>query len=1021
MRPIKLTLNAFGPFADKQIVDFRQALANRLFGIYGATGAGKTSILDGLCFALFGESSGSERQGDDLRSHHATPDSETSVELIFEVGAKRFYVVRRPRQTVRGRRGDALVERPHWAALYDATDLDVDEINVENPGIVLEERKVDVVAERMRSILNYSAAQFRQVVLLPQGQFRQLLTASSDQRSAVLRGLFDVSLYERFVERLKTEAGSLHDSVEQGRAKIQGRLTAHDVEDVGALRLLVDVVVDQLTSQIEARDAANKSRDLLRIALQASQAIATRFTEQDDAVVALAALKAKGAEIEALKRRQRAANRARGCFTLDARAEEAEKELVAGVNARAAADIEVARLAHDAQAAADYLGTSLGQQAARDSSASRVTSLQTFHDRIGLAEPLRLAASASASALQIARRELDRTGPIHLSAEGALEKAIAIFSEVQQNALSVAENETKLQTLNQERGLASAFSDATVSVARLAVNHEQAQKDLTQLRQILAGAREKETAAEQALVSAQAAHLAHSLIDGEACPVCGSRDHPEPARGDPEEQEQESAGKKARQEREAADLAERVGFETAARAESEWKQAAVRLKDLERPSRDLTAIDNDLASIEAKLATLRLNCDVGTAQTKLASARTAVATALKLFTDAREAHAAADKVAASDAAAFVASLSDVPAEFHQATALAEALNAALMKRDRLVAKHNTAIAQERIASDQLKAARSTLSHAVARRADLISARDKHSAAFQAAKHIAELTDDEYLIAKADIPEIDALTVRINAHAETLAAATDRRDRAVAGVEGLTRPDLVGANDALKNADIALAAAEQAVTSTKLRSLQLEATLTAVGILEAELAQAAERYRVLGELAQLTDGRNAHRLRLRDFAIAATFDLVLEAANIRFARMSRGRFTLLRKFEGGDGRARSGLDIEVFDAHTDQKRDAHTLSGGEGFLASLSLALGLSDVVQAEAGGVKLDAIFIDEGFGHLDDETLDIALDTLRDLVGQDRAVGVISHVESVKQQISAGFDVVRTIRGSSIEARRAV
>lgn len=172
------------------------------------------------------------------------------------------------------------------------------------------------------------------------------------------------------------------------------------------------------------------------------------------------------------------------------------------------------------------------------------------------------------------------------------------------------------------------------------------------------------------------------------------------------------------------------------------------------------------------------------------------------------------------------------------------------------------------------------------------------------------------------------------------------------------------------------------------------------------------------MALLTDGRNAHRLRLRDFAIAATFDLVLEAANQRFARMSRGRFSLLRKYEGGDGRARAGLDIEVYDAHTDQKRDAHTLSGGEGFLASLSLALGLSDVVQAEAGGVKLDAIFIDEGFGHLDDETLDVALDTLRDLVGQDRAVGVISHVEAVKEQIPMGFDVVRQPQGSVISQR---
>jgi len=233
--------------------------------------------------------------------------------------------------------------------------------------------------------------------------------------------------------------------------------------------------------------------------------------------------------------------------------------------------------------------------------------------------------------------------------------------------------------------------------------------------------------------------------------------------------------------------------------------------------------------------------------------------------------------------------------------------------------------------------------------------------------------------------------------------------------------LEASSAALAEADAGLGKAEEILTTTTMRLGQIETTQALVVRLTGELAAATERYRVLGELAQLTDGRNAHRLRLRDFAIAATFDLVLEAANQRFARMSRGRFALLRKYEGGDGRARAGLDIEVYDAHTDQKRDAHTLSGGEGFLASLSLALGLSDVVQAEAGGVKLDAIFIDEGFGHLDDETLDVALDTLRDLVGQDRAVGVISHVEAVKEQIPMGFDVVREPQGSVVIQRLGV
>jgi exonuclease SbcC len=288
----------------------------------------------------------------------------------------------------------------------------------------------------------------------------------------------------------------------------------------------------------------------------------------------------------------------------------------------------------------------------------------------------------------------------------------------------------------------------------------------------------------------------------------------------------------------------------------------------------------------------------------------------------------------------------------------------------------------------------------------------------AAKAAAGLAHEAYRVAKADIPNIATLDATITEHVAGLAAAQDRRDRVAAAINGLDRPDLETTVAVLTQADDALTEAEEALTTTTMRLGQTEATLALVVRLTSDLEASTERYRVLGELAQLTDGRNAHRLRLRDFAIAATFDLVLEAANLRFARMSRGRFALLRKYAGGDGRARAGLDIEVYDAHTDQKRDAHTLSGGEGFLASLSLALGLSDVVQAEAGGVKLDAIFIDEGFGHLDDETLEVALDTLRDLVGRDRAVGVISHVEAVKEQIPMGFDVVRQPQGSVITER---
>lgn len=1021
MRPVKMTLSAFGPFADIQTVDFRSALGSRLFGIYGPTGAGKTSILDGICFSLFGESSGQERQGDDLRSHHATPDVETETRLIFEVGAKRYHVVRRPRQTVRGKRGAALVERQHWAALYDATDIDIDDIDVDNPGVVMEERKVEAVADRMRSILNYSAAQFRQVVLLPQGQFRQLLTASSDERSVVLRGLFDVSLYERFVERLKAEASELRDEVERGRSVINGHLQANDVSDADALAQLIEALKVEVGTHTASRDTARIARDAARATMQATQQVEDRFAEHDAAAAGLNEVLSRTDEVEVLKVRKLAADRAVACIAADNRATETENDLAAGVAAQSEAEARADEHAGLSANAAAGLQASVARQSERDAAAVSVTQLAGFRARVAGAEFLRDMARESAMAVVDAKRGLGEAVTAHAAAEQAQTTAVEAHDTVQRSTLRISQIEGTLQTLKQAQEHASSFAAASEAVEKLVSARSTAFANQERLRQTLAGAREAEDAAGRALASAQAAHLADRLQDGQPCPVCGSAKHPHPAGGAEQGQGLDAAWREARSTRDVADVEERQGAQAAARADGEWTQAVARLAELQAPERDISAITSDVAVAEGELASLREGLDLNVTQVTMDAARLQVASTLAALTAARDYHAKADKSAISDAATLEALLADVPADLRDVPVVARRVETAIEHRDQLNVAHQSAVDTERRASEADQAARSTLTHVQGRVKELSSARDTHLAAFNRAKAAAGLAGEAYVLAKADIPNIETLSATITEHVTALAAAQDRRDRAATAIDGLDRPDLEASSAALVEADAALAKTEEALTTTTMKLGQIETTQAMVVRLTGELAAATERYRVLGELAQLTDGRNAHRLRLRDFAIAATFELVLEAANQRFARMSRGRFALLRKYEGGDGRARAGLDIEVYDAHTDQKRDAHTLSGGEGFLASLSLALGLSDVVQAEAGGVKLDAIFIDEGFGHLDDETLDVALETLRDLVGQDRAVGVISHVEAVKEQIPMGFDVVRQPQGSVVSERLGV
>lgn len=1021
MRPTKMRLTAFGPFPDTQTVDFRPALGARLFGIYGPTGAGKTSILDGICFALFGESSGQERQGDDLRSHHARPDVETEVSLIFDVGAKRYHVVRRPRQTVRGKRGDALVERQHWAALYDATDIEVDDIDADNPGVVMEERKVEVVADRMRSILNYSAAQFRQVVLLPQGQFRQLLTATSDQRSAVLRGLFDVSLYERFVERLKTEASELRDQVETGRAAINGHLQAHAVPDIDALAAVIETLTRDVGVQTTGRDAARGVRDAARETLQATQQIQDRFTEHDAALDSLNGVLSCAPEIDALKLRKTAAERAVACVVADDRAHEAEKALTSGLTARTLAadqNIEAARLLSEAVGA---LQASALRQPERDAAIAAVTQLDGLKSRVAVAEPLREVARSSSQTAVEAKAAVDNALEGHQAAEQAHAAANAKLITLQQTVLRISQLEGTLQVLRQVRDNAAQFASAAGAVETFAAARSAALANHERLSSVLASCRAAESASEAALASAQAARLAAKLEDGTPCPVCGATEHPRPAGGAEEGLGLDAVWRQARSAREAADADERQAGQVAARADGEWTQAVTTLAALKVPERDVAAITADVLAAEEDLRVLQTSPDIATVKATVDTAKRHLDSTTSALASTRDQHVAADKAATSAAAAFAASLADVPEDLRDVAAVTLRVQAAVDHRDKLNAVHQLAVENERRASEAAQVARSGLGHAEIRVTELTAARDAQRASFVGAKSTAGLSDAAYTAAKADIPNIEALTATIADHVAGLAVAQDRRDRAVAAIAGLDRPNLEASATALTDADTILNKAEELLTTTTVRLSQLETTQALVARLAAELAEAIERYRVLGELAQLTDGRNAHRLRLRDFAIAATFDLVLEAANLRFARMSRGRFALLRKYEGGDGRARAGLDIEVYDAHTDQKRDAHTLSGGEGFLASLSLALGLSDVVQAESGGVKLDAIFIDEGFGHLDDETLDVALDTLRDLVGQERAVGVISHVDAVKEQILMGFDVVRQPEGSVVVERASV
>jgi exonuclease SbcC len=1000
MRPIRMTLRAFGPFPGTEVVDFRPALGSRLFGIYGPTGAGKTSILDGICFSLFGESSGHERKGDDLRSHHAPPDVETEATLVFEVGAHRYHVVRRPRQSVQGRRGAALVERVHWAALYDATHLDIDNIGPANPGTVLEERKVEAVGERIRSILNYSAAQFRQVVLLPQGQFRKLLTASSDDRSAVLRGLFDVSVYERFVEHLKGEASGLRDGIRDGRTAIRARLDTHGLGDIGELEAAIAGLVAGAEEQTGRRDAAEQARDGARASLEEAKRVDVLFKELDSAKAAVDELQPASGTIDRSRIRLDLARRAQDCAAADALVASDASRLVEAKESHDEAVLEETNAQERHARASEGLRASNARQPERLAASTKLGQHEVYQqkveqagDQLGRLEQLRASADE-------AKRRFD-------AAAGELARAKDLLGLLRQ-----------LSALKREERTASGFRDAMASVHQLEQEEAGASGVRRKADRELKEARGVEAAAQSALLQAQASHLASELRDGTPCPVCGALEHPDPAAQEAGGHGIEEAVRDAAQRRARAEVAASAAGRELSRIEGKLEAAREHLRGLKPPMREISQVKSDIADLEDRLelAFPERSTDDPEAGAEAALIEVGHAeTSLERF---RRSFDTSDTKLKLAEERLKTTLADVPEVLRSKEAINDRIRGLATLKLKLEQDHNKATEEEKDAFNALAAASGTSRARAEEMERLVNSHHGHLRNFTSAKRKAGLSDDEYATAKADIPNIIGLDTEITEYYRKKNDADGRLDRARLAIEGKERPDVAAADEAWTLADNASKDAHEKLTRLGSELERLQSTGTALEEIQNGMADKEARYGVVGELEKLANGSNDHNLRLRDFAIAATFDQVLEAANERFARMSRNRFTLLRKAGGGDGRSKSGLDIEVHDAHTDQKRDAHTLSGGEGFLASLSLALGLSDVVQAEAGGVKLDAIFIDEGFGHLDDETLDVALDTLRDLVGQDRAVGVISHVDAVKEQIPRGFDVVRLPQGSVVRER---
>jgi DNA repair protein SbcC/Rad50 len=1004
MRPLSLTIQAFGAFLGRQTLDFGALGDHRLFLIGGPTGAGKTTLLDAICFALYGDSSGNERVAEQMRSDHADPMTRTEVLLDFAIGPAGYRIHRIPRQERARRRGGGTTVEKQDATLWGSGQGDAD-------GPVLATGWGNVTAEVER-LVGFRSAQFRQVIVLPQGRFRELLAAGAGEREQILKTLFHTEVYTRIQDALKSRAAAIEQATQALEIRRRTLLDQAGAETPGQL---AQRLTDQAASLLESRSRVHVCQAAEQAALtglQAGRDARDRLAARDGAAATLAALDGRRPQIDLHRESLAAAQRALGLADLRARLA-AERETLARIESASAG----ARIALDlATGGRDAALVRLGSEESRGSERlalgleiHRLTQLAGRVQRLAEARIAHeQAARLSGESTQAAESAAARAADCQAERSRALELRESLAPVAARAEVLAAQVADLTRRVLERRALDSAIAETRQAErARL-----QGIAALDLAEQGLVQARSDQESLHRRWTQGQAQVLAGTLGPGAPCPVCGSTRHPAPATGAaqvPSEPDLEHAKGRVADAESTRDQAR----EALAGATSLLAAARARTQGLESALAGYLGLGLDAiaAQLDAHRAELAAARAAGEALAGVAAALPrldALAESAELgLSSAETARAERDRQLAAAQGALAERESEVPESWRTPGALAQAI----AERTGVLAAADEAL---RSAREQARA--SDLAHATAQAGlqaqieQLESARARFvqtQAQWSERRTQAGFPDDPaFLGASLDEPARAGLERAVADYDLALQAARTMLGHAAAEAHGLATPDLPALEAAARQARESRETDERALAAAVASQSQLARLQDALARVAADLAERESDYAVMGRLAEVANGKNPHRLSFQRFVLTALLDDVLIAASQRLQSMSRGRYRLERGRGPTDLRQAGGLDLLVDDGYTGKLRGVATLSGGEGFQAALSLALGLAEVVQAYAGGVHMDTVFIDEGFGSLDPEALDLAIDTLVDLQQGGRLVGVVSHVPELKERIDVRLEV---------------
>lgn len=1025
MKPIKLTMTAFGPYKEKEVIQFSDLKEHKLFIISGNTGAGKTTLFDGICFALFGSASGEDRgEPRMMRSHFARDDTPTSVEFEFELQDRSYRILRQMPHVKEGNKS-ATGEKYEF---YEQRG--------ENEFPCVDRQIVSEINQKVKDLIGLTEEQFKQIVMLPQGEFRKLLTSETENKESILRKIFKTEPYQWFANQMKEKRqeaekqheriqvqlhqhiNHIHEAVPYREASTLTKIFQQEnylpTQVISGMEEEAEYFQHQLEqTKNEMQLAEEKHEKMVENFYEAKQ-INQQFDQLQEKETTLQEMRKREKEIEDKKHRFENAEKAASLTLYDeyrenSRIEEQEKqEALEEIknNIHAAVDRrQKAERVHETE------------QGKEDERARTVYELNRFEEL----QPTVENADQDKRVLDNHQKQIDKENKSH---EDTVKELNTIQQEIDDLRTFIQQNDEETETLTEQQNhfqekqkvgrTFRSYLEQVKANEELKTNMEQKQIQFEKDKSMY-------HSTEETWIKGQAVVLAEHLHDGDSCPVCGSTSHPNKAKF----HEKIPTEEQFKQIRNQYDQSHQAFMQAKVEYQSKVEETK-RLREEELAQfhfstyNEAESIFNKLYAeaeqMKQKIQELEKTFDLIKQKRKLKDDKEKQLKTLQEKKEKIEEKIQEIKIEQATAKSrYEEKISSIPENLRIPTELKKTIDSLKEKKNRLEKEWNLAQQELSEARQMELTHQTTYTERVNQLTEVQEKRKKtENQFFSAIQDEGFSTEESYREALLSKETRLQLKQEINDYDSTLEKLSQQINDLKQALEGRYQVDLEAMEQELNSLKERLENIRKKNSEAENYLKLIKNYITKIKETVHDLDNKEKRVGVIADLHDMIRGNNNNKISFERYVQIEFLEQIIAAANERLYRITDGQFHLIRSDRQESRGKQSGLSLDVYDAYTGQNRDVKTLSGGEKFNASLSMALGMSDIIQSYQGGITINTMFIDEGFGSLDEESLHKVIDTLIDLQKSGRTIGVISHVQEMKKVFPAILEVSKTLEGYS-------